>query len=1071
MLCIASTCVSTFAQQKTLSGIVKDETNQPMPGVAVTVPGTTKGVITDIDGRYHIQVDENEKLQFSFIGYESQVATVAGRNTIDVTLQPEATELDDVVVVGYGTMKKSDLSGASVSVGEEAIKGSIITNLDQSLQGRAAGVQSVNNSGAPGSSSSIRVRGQATINANAEPLYVIDGVIVQSQGQSGADYGLGDALGNGSVSTISPLSTINPADIVSMEILKDASATAIYGAQGANGVVLITTKRGKAGDAKFAYEGMVAWSRQVNKLDLMNLREFAEYSTELANTGNYELNEDFSSPELLGKGTNWQDAIFRTAFQHQHQISAQGGSDKVKYYVSLGMMDQDGTIIGSTFRRISGRVNLDADLNKYLKLGTSIMYSETKERLLKADQDEGVIMYSLTTPPDLPIYDVNGNFSSVAKENVSQPNPVALAVMNENKLNRTKFNGNIFLEVKPLDKLVWHTEFGFDLGSSRAQHYEPMVSLGTWNRATNTARNQRNNNVFWMTKNYLTWSDTVSDLHNYSVMIGHEVWESKYDFISIQNTGLESDAIHNPALGTGDPKIGEGFGSSAMVSAFGRATYGYDGRYNLTYTYRRDGSSNFGPDKRWAGFHAVAASWRFTNESFLKDTDFASEIMTNGKLRLGWGQTGNSSIGGYKWGASLSKMSTGFGLGQRPSNIPNTSVQWETQEQVNVGLDLGFFHEKITLTLDAYKKTSKDMLAQLQLPSYMGTRGNGSSALAAPYGNYGTIENKGVEITLGAHPIDGAFAWDTEFQISFNRNKLKEYDGPAIEGYGQWSDVVSRSTVGESLYGFFGYKCDGVYKDYEDLKNSPVDKTIKHPASGIAPNTYQTAFVGDQKFKDISGPNGVPDGVIDEHDKTNIGSPMPKFTFGWNNTFRYANFDLTLFINGSYGNKIFNYLNMKTTHMNSAWSNQQKDVLNRTKLEIIDPNKDYSAGVNVDGLTVWNAWDDATNLRANEGKLPRATMNDPNDNDRVSDRYIEDGSYIRLKNVTLGYTLPKDITSTLHLDNVRAYVNVQNVATITKYSGYDPEIGASSASANVYGLDNGRYPSPMTWSFGLNVTF
>lgn len=1049
-----------------ITGSVIDENKAPIPGVNVLVKGTTNGTITDFDGNYSISAPSGSVLVYSFIGYnnQEQVATVSG--VINVQLEPESTELDDVVVVGYGTMKKSDLSGASVSVGEEAIKGSIITNLDQSLQGRAAGVQSVNNSGAPGASSSIRVRGQATINANAEPLYVIDGVIVQSQGQSGADYGLGDALGNGSVSTISPLSTINPADIVSMEILKDASATAIYGAQGANGVVLITTKRGKAGDAKFSYEGMMAWSRQVNKLDLMDLREFAEYSTELSKTGNYELSEDFSSPELLGKGTNWQDAIFRTAFQHQHQISAQGGSDKVKYYVSLGLMDQDGTIIGSTFRRISGRVNLDADLNKYLKLGASLMYSETKERLLKADQDEGVIMYSLTTPPDLPIYDVNGNFSSVAKENVSQPNPVALAVMNENKLNRTKFNGNVFLEVKPLDQLVWHTELGFDFGASRAQHYEPMVSLGTWNRATNMARNQRNNNVFWMTKNYLTWSDTAAERHNYSVMIGHEVWESKYDFISIQNTGLESDAIHNPALGTGDPKVGEGFGSSAMVSVFGRATYGFDGRYNLTYTYRRDGSSNFGPDKRWAGFHAVAASWRFTNESFLKDTDFATNILTNGKLRLGWGQTGNSSIGGYKWGASLSKMSTGFGLGQRPSNIPNTSVQWETQEQVNVGIDLGFLHEKITLTIDAYKKTSKDMLAQLQLPSYMGTRGNGSSALAAPYGNYGTIENKGLEVTLAAHPIDKAFAWDTEFQISFNRNKLKEYDGPAIEGYGQWSDVVSRSTVGESLYGFFGYKCDGVYKDYADLKNSPVDMTVKHPASGIAPNNYQTAFVGDQKFKDINN-----DGKIDENDKTNIGSPMPKFTFGWTNTFRYAGFDLTLFINGTYGNKIFNYLNMKTTHMNSAWANQQKDVLDRTKLEIIDPTKDYSAGVEVDGLTVWNAWDDATNLRAVEGRLPRATLNDPNDNDRISDRYIEDGSYIRLKNVTLGYTLPKDITSMLHLDNVRAYVNIQNVATLTKYTGYDPEIGASSASANVYGLDNGRYPSPMTWSFGLNVTF
>ncbi len=347
LLCLFMGLQTLWAQNTVkITGSVIDESKAPIPGVNVLVKGTTNGTITDFDGNYSISAPSGSVLVYSFIGYnnQEQVATVSG--VINVQLEPESTELDDVVVVGYGTMKKSDLSGASVSVGEEAIKGSIITNLDQSLQGRAAGVQSVNNSGAPGASSSIRVRGQATINANAEPLYVIDGVIVQSQGQSGADYGLGDALGNGSVSTISPLSTINPADIVSMEILKDASATAIYGAQGANGVVLITTKRGKAGDAKFSYEGMMAWSRQVNKLDLMDLREFAEYSTELSKTGNYELSEDFSSPELLGKGTNWQDAIFRTAFQHQHQISAQGGSDKVKYYVSLGLMDQDGTIIG-----------------------------------------------------------------------------------------------------------------------------------------------------------------------------------------------------------------------------------------------------------------------------------------------------------------------------------------------------------------------------------------------------------------------------------------------------------------------------------------------------------------------------------------------------------------------------------------------------------------------------------------------------------------------------------------------------------------------------------------------------
>lgn len=1070
LLCMVFAIVAN-AQQKSVSGVVVDDTNAPLPGVAVTVPGTTKGVITDFDGRYNINLSETEnQLSFSFIGFITQVIDVNGQSAINVALEPEMTELDDIVVVGYGTMKKSDLSGASVSVGEDAIKGSVITSLDQSLQGRAAGVSAVQTSGAPGSSSSIRVRGQATINSNAEPLYVIDGVIVQGGGSSGADFGLGDKLGNGSVSTVSPISTINPSDIVSMEILKDASATAIYGAQGANGVVLITTKRGKTGDAKFTYEGMMAWQRQMKRLDMMNLREYAEFYNELASTGELTETEDFMDPSLLGEGTNWQDAIFRTAFQHQHQISAQGGSEKVKYYVSGSFMDQDGTLIGSNFQRYSVRTNLDAQLNDWLKLGLNAMYSGTDERLLKADQDEGVINYSLTSMPDIPIYNIDGSFSTVSKEGVTNPNPIALALMDDILLKRYKLNGSIFAEVTPIKNLTWHTELGFDIGNTKGETYQPMVDLGTWSRAANESRISRNSNQFWQAKNYLTYSGSLFEKHSYTLMIGHEAWESKYDYLSMFNTGLASDDIHSPALGSGTPSISYGFGSSSMVSIFGRLTYNYADRYLLTYTYRRDASSNFGKDNRWAGFHAVAGSWRFSNEDFLEG--FKDMVrLSNGKIRVGWGQTGNSSIGGYKWGSSITKMPTGLGLGYRPSNVPNTAIKWETQEQYNIGLDLGFIDERLTLVVDYYNKKSEDMLMSLQLPSYMGTRGNASSALAAPWGNYGTIENKGVEITLGGRPVVGAFEWDSEFQISFNRNKLVALDGQsssAIEGYGQWSDVVSRTEVGQSLYNFYGYVCDGVYKDLADIKNSPKD--VKYPEDGKTFNRATTVWVGDMKYKDLNG-----DGVITEKDKTNIGSPMPDFTFGFNNTFRYKGFDLNIFINGSYGNKIYNYMAMKLTHMNSGWTNQLSDVVDRTRLEAIDPNKDYSQGVDSNGdgkIDTWHWYDDINNVKvANNSSLPRASIQDANDNDRVSDRYIEDGSYIRIKNVTLGYTLPKSIISKAKFDNVRIYTNIQNVATFTEYSGYDPEIGASTASPNVMGLDNGRYPSPTVWSFGLNVTF
>lgn len=1047
--------------KRQIKGKVVDAAGETVIGANVLEKGTTNGVITDIDGNFVLSVSSGATLEISYIGYVTQTIKVTNQTSLHIVLKEDSETLDEVVVVGYGTMKKSDLSGASVSVGEDAIKGSVITNLDQSLQGRAAGVSAVSTSGAPGSSSSIRVRGQATINSNAEPLYVIDGVIVQGGGASGADFGLGDALGNGSVSTISPLSTINPADIVSMEILKDASATAIYGAQGANGVILITTKRGKAGEAKFTYDGMLAVQRQTKRLDMMNLREFANYYNEFVQVGELDVNGYYADPSILGKGTNWQDAVFQTALQHQHQVSTEGGTEKIKYYVSASYMDQDGTLIGSNFNRYSFRVNLDSQLKSWLKLGLSATYSSTDEDLKLADGEQGIINYSLKTVPDIPIYDIDGNYATIVREGYTNPNPIAMAMMDQVLLNRQKLTGNIFFEVTPIKNLVWHAELGYDISASRGERYKPMVDFGSWKRDSNYSSIQKNSSTFWQLKNYVTYSGMI-DKHNFTAMLGQECWASNYDNISVTNTSLPSDAVHNPALGTATPVIGSGFGSSAMASFFTRLTYNYDNRYYGTYTYRYDGSSNFGPDNRWAGFHALAGSWRFSNEEFFKPL---SGVISNGKLRLGWGQTCNANIGGYLWGTSIVKMSSSLGTGYRPKNIPNTSIKWESQEQWNVGLDLGFIQDRINVVVDWYKKVSNDMLMALQLPSYMGTQGNTSSRLDPPYGNYGSIENAGVEISLNTHPLIGKFQWDSDFQISFNKNKLKALSGTAnaqIVGYGQWNDVVSVSNVGESLYNFYGYVCDGVYQDYEDLQKSP--KPEQYPSNGVF-NRKNTVWVGDIKYKDISGPDGKPDGVINEYDKTNLGSTMPKFTFGWTNTFRYKDFDLSIFINGSYGNKVMNYLGMQLTHMNSAWENQLNSVTGRARLEPIDPDKVYPSG------QYW--YDDVTNVRVSnpEAAIPRASIQDPNDNDRISDRYVEDGSYIRLKNITLGYTFPSKLIKKFGINNLRLYANIQNLLTITGYDGYDPEIGASTQSTNVYGLDYGRYPSPTVYSFGLNISF
>lgn len=1067
-------CLSLAAQERkvTVTGKIIDQTGLPVIGASVIEDGTQNGAITDLDGNYILEVGEGAALTVSSIGYKDvQITVISGQTVYNATLKEDSELLDEVVVVGYGTMKRSDLSGASVSVSEDALKGSVISSLDQSLQGRAAGVSAVTTSGAPGSSSSIRVRGQATINANAEPLYVIDGVIVQGGGNSGADFGLADALGNGRVSTISPLSTINPADIVSMEILKDASATAIYGAQGANGVVLITTKRGKAGDAKISYDGMFAVSQQTRRLDMMNLREFAQFYNDLAVVGEMsDPSEVYSDPSILGVGTNWQDAIFRTAYQHQHQLSVSGGTEKVQYYVSGSYMDQQGTIIGSNFNRFSVRTNLDAQLKKWIKLGLNVTFANTNDDLKLADSNQGLIYYSLTTRPDIPIYDLDGNYASIVDEHNTNPNPIGIAMEDDILLNRQKLTGSIFADITPVKHLVWRTELGFDFGWSKAERYKPMLDFGNWTRDTNESSIQNNRNTFWQLKNYLTYSNTWGK-HSVTAMVGHEMWESRYEFASVFNNGLPSDEVHNPALGTGDPSISAGFGSSSMASVFTRETYNYDDRYLLTYTFRYDGSSNFGPDNRWAGFHSVAASWRFSNEKFFEGV---KNVISNGKLRLGWGQTGNANIGSYAWGASISRMPTGLGMGYRPSNIPNTGIRWESQEQWNIGLDLGFFDDRLNLIVDAYMKRSADMLMSMQLPSYMGTQGNVSSVLAAPQGNYGSIQNSGLEITLDTHPLVGNFTWDSNFQISFNRNKLLSLSGTenaSLVGYGQWNDVVCVSSIGESLYNFFGYEVEGVYESLEDIQNSA--KPASYPADGVF-NKSNTVWVGDIKYRDQptvdtdgDGVADAGDGVIDENDRVNLGSPLPLFTFGWTNTFTYKNFDLSIFLNGSFGNKVMNYNSITLTHMNSPWTNQLNSVSDRAQLVPIDPDKVYEDG------SMW--YDDITNVKvANPGtKTPRASINDPNDNDRISSRYVEDGSYLRIKNITLGYTFPKKWMDKARIENLRIYCNIQNLYTFTRYSGYDPEVGASTQDATglTYGVDNGRYPSPTTYSIGLNITF
>lgn len=1049
-----------YGQNKTVTGTVMDDTNLPLPGVSILIEGTTQGTISDVEGNFSLQVPQGKVvLVFSFIGFENKKIDVTNLTTVSVLMNVETEGLDEVVVVGYGTMKKSDLSGASVSLSADKLKGAGIANLDQALKGRAAGVSAVSTSEQPGGAVSIRVRGQSTVNAGAEPLYVIDGVPMTNINTGGHDLGLADALGNSPTSGVSPLSKINPSDIVSMEILKDASATAIYGSQGANGVIIITTKRGKKGDAKFEYNGSYGVQNQATSIDVMNLKEFADYSNSVAaETSGRDIRAEFEDPSLLGHGTDWQESIFQLAQVQQHQISVSGGGEKLKYYVSGGYLNQEGTVIGTEFKRFSFRTNLDTQLKDWLKMGVNINYSQTDERLGLADSEAGIIRIALQTTPDMPIYDMDGGYASIFREGqTTQPNAIGMAMDDDNFLNRNSFGSTAFFDATILKDLVLHTEGTMNIDFSKAEVFRPTLVYGNWKRTINSMRAQNNKNVFWQVKNYLTYSKTYGK-HSGTMMLGQDMFESKYEYQSAYNTNLPSNDIQNPQLGDGTPQITYGFGSSSNASVFGRFTYNYDNRYMFTYTYRRDGSSNFGPENRWAGFHSFAGSWRLSNESFM---EWSKPVLTNAKLRLGWGQVGNQNIGGYLWGATISKMDTGLGAGYRQSNIANPYIKWEKQEQFNIGLDLSIF-DFADLVFEVYDKTSMDMLMPLQLPSYMGTRGNASSALSAPWGNFGEINNKGLEISVTTHNLKDAFKWDTDFQISFNRNKLVSLDGTPsahIEGYGQWNDVVSLTEVGDPLFNFYGYVTDGIYQNLEDLQNSP--RASAYPADGEPFNFNTTTYVGDIKFKDISGPDGKPDGIIDSYDRTNIGSPMPDFTFGFNNTFSYKNIDLSVFVNGSYGNDVMNYTAINLSNMKSIWTNQLGLVTDRARLELIDPSLTADGINNVSNVRVANSKTD----------VPRAVGTDPNDNDRISDRYIEDGSFIRIKNITLGYTLPKRVVDRVHLGNARVYASIENLVTFTKYTGFDPEVGASTQSSNVFGLDNGRYPSPQVFTFGLNVSF
>ena len=1053
--------------QVTVTGVVSDNTAQKLPGVNVLIEGTTKGTITGIDGNYQIEVAPDAVLTFSFIGFQKQTIEVQGRSQINVEMTIDAEELDEVVVVGYGEMKRSDLSGASVSLSADELQDQAAITIDQAIQGKATGVTVNTTSGNPGGSVSIRIRGTSTINSNAEPLYVIDGVPVPNATPTDNELGLID-IGGGGRSSISGMAGLSPGDIESIEVLKDASATAIYGSRAANGVILITTKQGRAGEAKFEYDTYYGVQKLPKKLDMMNLREFAQFHntySELVDFGVPRV--DLANPSRLGKGTDWQDELFREASIQSHQLNIAGGTEKSKYALSLGYLDQEGIAIGSGFERLSARLNSNSKLKKWVSLTTNFSYSKTNEQLNLFNGEQGVVNLALLQTPDLPVRNLDGTYAG-ANGLYSRVNPIAKALNETNSLERHFFSYNVGLDFNILPSLTFHTDYGGNTTFNNTLTFQPTYDFGeAASNDQNKVSHTKGINNYWQTRNFLTFNKKFFDKHNINAMIGFEASEYTFDVLRATGTDLPTDIVPNITLAK--PKtIGASapIGSGALRSQFTRFNYNYDNRYLMTFTLRRDESSNFGPNNQSAIFPAVAVSWRVSNEDFMS----ALEQIDNFKIRAGWGQTGNQNIPGYAFGTSLRRVPTGLGLGFAQNNFQNENVQWEKAEQINLGTDIDFLDSRFRLILDWYDKYSTDMLLQPSLPSLVGTEG-GPFSLNSQWENLGEIRNRGIEISLSADIYrnnDGGFRWETSLVYSRNKNRLvtSGLENDQLEGTMKNSnEIISLVKPGDEIGAFYGYVVDGIYRDKDDLLNSPIDERFV----GQEFNRTSTVWVGDIKFKDISGPDGIPDGVINEYDRTKIGSPQADFTGALNNQFSYKGIDLGIFLTFSYGNDIYNYLRQGRSSANlgiesatNVFKNQLTSVLNHARYEPVDPE---TADENY-----YNFLDQVRIANPNT-HIPRLDPANINQNQRVSDRYIEDGSYVRIQSISLSYTFPKKLVERMKLRSLKVYAVGRNLYTFTKYSGYDPEIGQDGYNTRLYGVDNGRYPAPRVYTAGFKIGF
>ena len=998
-----------------IAGRVTDENDQPLPGVNVIEKGTTNGTTTDGAGRFSLDVqNENSILVFSFIGYIPQEVAVGGRTDINVGMLPDVKALEEIVVVGYGAVKKSDLTGSVSSVKMEDLKNIPLTSIDQGLGGRAAGVMVTQTSGMPGAVASIRIRGSSSLQGGNEPLYVIDGFPIYSGG------GFGNTGGS---ARMSGLSTINPSDIESIEILKDASATAIYGARAANGVVLITTKSGKKGRDVISFDAYYGVQNVVRKIDVMDAQQYAALVNEaFTNDGLPPLYDQGELEEIqkLGKGTDWQDEVFRPAPIQNYQLSFSGGDEKTVYSISTNYFNQQGVIINSDFKRYSARFNLERKLSKSFLTGTHLTLSKSFANIVRTDAggESGVVTGAMKFSPILPVYEneAAGTYTLVHTPGVLIANPVATAKEQVRENQTFRVLGDIYSQWEIIPNLKAKVSLGVDVFNNRADFFTPSYIYESNGIATASIGNNMYYN--WLNENTLNYSKQINENNFISLLGGITFQKNVSESFDASSQGFVNDVLQENNLGAGAVYNQPGSSSTewSLVSYLGRANYNLGEKYLFSLNGRIDGSSRFGVNNKYAFFPSGAFAWRLGEEDFIQDI----QAISNLKVRTSYGLTGNQEIGLYNSLPTLTNtiytinrtLVTGF----FPNTIPNPDLKWEKTAQFDVGIDLGLFNERLRLTSDYYYKKTTDLIYSVAVPFVSG--------FGFSLQNMGSIENRGVELGIESNNLTGRFQWNSHFNISFNRNKVLELGGESYKDIGSGdghlkTGSVHRLIVGKPVGLFYGYKFDGIYQNQEELDAGPQSPTH---------------WIGGRRYVDISGPAGQPDGFIDAtYDRTVIGDPNPDFFGGLTNTFSFLGFELSAFMQFSYGNDLFNY-NALELELPSGGQNAYAELINRWTPE--NPSNVY----------------------------PKATTNR---SAVFSDRFIEDGSYLKLKNVTFAYTF--DASKIKHFSSLRLYLTGQNLLTFTNYRGYDPEVSFRGATNLEMGEDFGGYPQARTIMMGVKL--